>query len=144
MPSRSPSPAPLSFVPSRVFFSRGVGVHKIQRVAMQRAMQDAGVENLNLLKVSSVVAPRCEVITAQKGLRLLEPGSMVYAVIAQGETNEPHQRVTAALTWGQPDGDDLPDALFASGRRSRASSDPSNGMANIYTPSPWLSPFISR
>jgi arginine decarboxylase len=107
-----PSPGfdtpPLAFTPSRIFFSRGVGIHKIERVAVQRAMEDAGVSNLNLVKVTSVIPPQCEVITAQKGLRLLRPGSVNFSVIAQGVTNEPHQRVTAALAWGQPDGDDLP------------------------------------
>src|SRR4051812_9418058 len=98
----------LGFVPSHIFFARGVGVHSIQRVAVQRAMQQAGVNELNLVKVTSVIPPKCEVITAERGLKMLQPGAVQFGVIAQGETNEPHQRVTAALCWGQPDGDDLP------------------------------------
>src|SRR3954465_941513 len=104
MPSDPSERAPLVFSPTRIFFSRGVGVHKIQRVAVQRAMEDAGVNNLNLVKVTSVIPPECEVVTAQRGLRVLNPGDVVFSVIAQGETNEPHQRVTAALAWGQPKG----------------------------------------
>src|SRR5947209_4157767 len=98
----------LGFVPSKVFFATGVGVHSIQRVAVQRAMEEAGVSDLNLVKVSSVIPPGCEVITAERGLRLLQPGTVCFSVIAQGETNEPHQRVTAALSWGRPEGNDIP------------------------------------
>jgi arginine decarboxylase len=109
MASRKDDELPtMTFSPTRIFFSRGVGVHSIQRVAVQRAMEDAGVQDLNLVKVTSVIPARCEVITSRHGLRLLEPGSVCFGVIAQGETNEPHQRVTAALCWGQPIGDDLP------------------------------------
>src|SRR5215211_6753131 len=99
---------PLQFEPTRVFFSTGVGFHKIQRVAIQRAMEQAGVNDLNLVKLTSVIPPTCEVITPERGLRLLSPGAIAFAVIAQGETNEPHQRVTAALTWAEPLGDGLP------------------------------------
>jgi arginine decarboxylase len=108
MPTPGRDVPPIAFVPTRIFFTKGVGVHSIQRVALQRAMEDAGIEQVNLVKISSVIAPKCEVITRERGIRQLSPGAIVHAVIAQGETNEPHQRVTAALCWGQPEGDDLP------------------------------------
>jgi arginine decarboxylase len=120
---------PMVFEPTRIFFSRGVGVHSIQRVAIQRAMEDAGVNDLNLVKVTSVIPPKCEIITAQHGLRLLRPGSVCFAVIGQGETNEPHQRVTASLCWGQPVGDDLPGYIteveedLAKGKSEKTASD---------------------
>ena len=87
----------LAFVPTRVFFTTGRGVHEEQRVAMQHALRRAGVGDCNLVKVSSVIPPRCRVIPRREGVRLLRPGNIVFAVIAMGETNEPHQRVTPAL-----------------------------------------------
>src|SRR4030081_3717570 len=86
----------LSWIPSRVFFVSGVGMHAQERVALQHAMREAGVADCNLLKVSSVIAPGCRIISAQQGRRLLRPGNMVCAVIAPAQTDEPHQRVTAA------------------------------------------------
>jgi arginine decarboxylase len=100
--------APLAWAPTRVFFTSGVGTHETRRVAMQRAMEEAGVADCNLVKVSSVIPPRCEIITREHGLRLLRPGNIVYAVLGQASTNEPHQRVTAALCWAQPESDALP------------------------------------
>src|SRR5829696_8481095 len=85
-------PPPLHWVPSRVFFVTGTGVHELERVALQHAMREAGVADCNLLKVSSVMPPECEIIPASEGRRLLRPGNMVFAVIATAQTEEPHQR----------------------------------------------------
>ena len=94
-------PPPLHWVPSRVFFVTGTGVHELERVALQHAMREAGVADCNLLKVSSVMPPECEIIPAEEGRRLLRPGNMVFAVIATAQTEEPHQRVTTALAWAK-------------------------------------------
>jgi arginine decarboxylase len=95
-------------MPTRVFFTSGTAVHTTQRGAMQRAMNDAGVGECNLVKTSSVIPPGCEIITRERGLRLLRAGNIVHAVIAQGQTSEPHQRVTPALCWAQPEDSELP------------------------------------
>lgn len=95
--------APLLFVPRRVFFTCGVGRHEQERVATQHAMQAAGIPRVNLVKISSVMAPGCQIISRQEGIRLLRSGAVAYAVIAQGMTKEPHQRVTPALAWSKPD-----------------------------------------
>src|SRR3954469_9839947 len=99
---------PLLFVPTRVFFTSGTGYHETARVAMQRSLEEAGVAECNLVKISSVIAPGCRIITRDQGVKLLKPGAIVYAVIAQGQTQEPHQRVTPALCWAQPDDETLP------------------------------------
>jgi arginine decarboxylase len=102
---------PQTWMPPRIFFTTGTGTHETQRAAMQRAMGEAGAADCNFVKVSSVLPPGCEIITREHGLRLLRPGNIVHAVIAEGETNEPHQRVTPAICWAQPDDDKLPGYL---------------------------------
>jgi arginine decarboxylase len=99
---------PLSWVPTRVFFVSGVGVHTLERVALQHAMRQAGVADCNLLKVSSVIAPGCRIISEEEGRRLLRPGNFVHAVIATAQTDEPHQRVTTALAWAKPEKPGIP------------------------------------
>jgi arginine decarboxylase len=96
-------PPPLLWVPSRVFFSQGVGTGETHRVAMQHATQQAGVSECNLVKTSSVIPPGCRIISREQGTRLLRPGAVVHAVIATGNTNEPSQLLSAALCWAQPD-----------------------------------------
>src|SRR5215212_9415716 len=95
--------APLLFVPRRVFFTSGTGRHEQERVATQHAMQAAGIPRVNLVKVSSVIAPGSQLISRQEGIRLLRSGAIAFAIIAQGMTKEPHQRVTPALAWCKPD-----------------------------------------
>jgi arginine decarboxylase len=99
---------PLAFVPSRVFFVSGTGIDKEERIATQRAMWQAGVGECNLVKVSSVMAPGIRIISEREGRRLLTPGNMVFAVIAQAKSQEPHQRIATAVAWAKPDRDDLP------------------------------------
>ena len=94
---------PLAFVPTRVFFVAGTGVHQLERVAAQRAMRKAGVADCNLVKVSSVIPPDCRIIPSTDGRRLLQPGNIVHAVIAHAQTNEPHQRISTAVAWVKPE-----------------------------------------
>ena len=98
----SPYP-PLSFIPRRVFFTAGTGQHELERVAIQHAMRQAGVSQCNLVKVSSILPPDTQIITRAQGIRLLRPGNIVFAIIAQSETNEPHQRITPAIAWANPE-----------------------------------------
>jgi arginine decarboxylase len=101
-------PSPLAFVPSRVFFTSGKGVHEHERVAVQHALREAGVADCNLVKVSSVIPPGCRHVSREEGTRLLRPGNMVFAVIAQAVTTEPHQRLTVGVGWALPDLTDCP------------------------------------
>jgi arginine decarboxylase len=86
-----------------VFFTAGTGQHKLERVAVQHAMRRAGVSQCNLVKVSSILPPETQVITRAEGIRLLRPGNIVFAIIAQSQTNEPHQRITPAIAWANPE-----------------------------------------
>jgi arginine decarboxylase len=98
----------LSFVPPRVFFTAGIGQHRLERVALQHAMRQAGVHRCNLVKVSSILPPETRIVGREEGLRLLRPGNVVFAIIAQARTNEPHQRITPAIAWANPDKRGMP------------------------------------
>lgn len=99
---------PLAFVPTRVFFTSGQGVHEHERVAVQHALRQAGVADCNLVKVSSVIPPGCRVIDRAKAEGLLRPGNVVFAVIAQAVTQEPHQRTSVGVGWAIPEKDGVP------------------------------------
>ena len=106
--AETPAATPLSFVPRRVFFTAGTGQHRLERVALQHAMREAGVSQCNLVKVSSILPPETEIISRERGVRLLRPGNIVFAIIAQAQTNEPHQRITPAIAWANPDKPGVP------------------------------------
>lgn len=104
----APDVPPLAFVPTRVFFTAGRGVHEHERVAVQHALREAGVADCNLVKVSSVLPPGVRVIDRAEAEKLLKPGNVVFAVIAQAVTQEPHQRLSVGVGWAIPDKPGVP------------------------------------
>jgi arginine decarboxylase len=93
--------APL--VPTKVFLTKGVGVHKRQLSSRELAMTNAGVEKVNLIKASSIIPPGCRFITPAEGKELLRIGQMAFAIIAEASTNEPHRLIAAGIGIAKPD-----------------------------------------
>ena len=56
-----------SFVPKKIFFTKGVGTHKDELHSFERALRDAGIEKCNLVQVSSIFPPRCKMISKTQG-----------------------------------------------------------------------------
>ena len=51
--------------PTRMFLTKGVGVHRHALTAFEFALRDADIEQQNLVYVSSILPPRCKVITSR-------------------------------------------------------------------------------
>jgi arginine decarboxylase len=77
-------------------------------VAVQHALRQAGVADCNLVKVSSVLPPGVRLIDRAEAEQLLRPGNVVFAVIAQAVTQEPHQRLSVGVGWAIPDKPGVP------------------------------------
>jgi arginine decarboxylase len=90
------------FVPTRCFFTKGVGIHKDKLASFELALRQAGIEKYNLVYVSSIFPPNCQLISKEEGLQHLSPGSIVYVVMARNETNEPSRLVSAAIGHAMP------------------------------------------
>jgi len=82
-------------VPKRLFLTKGVGKHKERLTSFELALRDAGIAAQNLVRVSSIFPPNCKIVTRKDGLKFLNPGEVVFAVVAENSTREPH-RLTAA------------------------------------------------
>jgi len=67
-------------VPSQVFLTRGVGQHRHRLQSFEAALRKAGVAQQNLVQVSSILPPKCRVISKEKGLTKLIPGEICYSV----------------------------------------------------------------
>ncbi len=89
-------------VPSKIFFTKGVGVHKDRLASFELALRRAGIEKYNLVYVSSIFPPFCRLVTVEEGARCLEPGSITYCVMAKTETNEPNRLISAAIGLALP------------------------------------------
>jgi arginine decarboxylase len=90
------------FVPSKVFFTKGVGVHKDRLASFELALRKAGIEKCNLVYVSSIFPPKCRQVTRSEGLKQLLPGGITFCVMARAETNEPNRLVSSAIGLALP------------------------------------------
>ncbi len=86
-----------SCVPSKIFLTKGVGVHRERLSAFEMALRDARIARYNLVSVSSIFPPHCELIEREEGLELLTPGQIVFAVMSRLETNEPSRLIAASI-----------------------------------------------
>ena len=90
------------FTPRKMFFTKGVGVHRERLASFESALRKAGIERYNIVKVSSIFPPGCKMVSREKGLRELKPGQIVYCVMTSNATNEPNRLVSAAIGLALP------------------------------------------
>ncbi len=90
------------FVPRMMFFTKGVGTHKEELHSFELALRDAGIEKCNLVQVSSILPPRCKVISRAQGLKTLNPGAITYCVLSRCCSNEPRRLLAASVGCAIP------------------------------------------
>jgi arginine decarboxylase len=89
-------------VPTRIFFTKGVGRHKEYLQSFELALRDAKIEKCNIVAVSSIYPPGCRRISLEEGLKLLQPGQITFCVMARNATNEPNRLIAASLGVATP------------------------------------------
>ncbi|MDD1662805.1 MAG: arginine decarboxylase, pyruvoyl-dependent, partial [Methanomicrobiales archaeon] len=93
-------------VPAKIFFTKGVGIHKDKLASFELALRKAGIEKFNLVHVSSILPPKCKQVPADEGLKILQPGQIVFVVMARSDTNEPNRLISAAIGLARPSAPD--------------------------------------
>ena len=89
-------------IPKRVFFAKGVGIHKDQLGSFEIALRKAGIEKCNLVYVSSILPPNCQIISKKEGLQYLKAGQITFCVMARQQTNEPNRLISASIGLAIP------------------------------------------
>ena len=84
-------------IPQRLFLTKGVGKHKEKLTSFEAALRDAGIAPFNIVRVSSILPPGAKILPRTKGLQHLSPGEIIYAVMAESSTNEPHRLIAASI-----------------------------------------------
>jgi len=90
-------------LPKKVFFTSGVGKHRDALVSFELALRDAGIEKFNLVPVSSIYPPGCEMITKEEGLKELYPGQIVFCVMSRFTSCEKGKKIFASVGAAIPD-----------------------------------------
>jgi arginine decarboxylase len=89
----------------RIVVSRGTGEGPTPLAAFDKALLAAGVENYNLIRLSSVIPVGCAI---QRGRFASDPdeyGQRLYVVMAEQRAHEPGTGAYAGLGWVQEPGD---------------------------------------
>ena len=73
-------------IPVQAYLTRGIGVHREELVAFELALRDAGIAAQNLVTVSSILPPQCELIAREEGENTLQPGQILHVVLSREET----------------------------------------------------------
>lgn len=89
-------------IPTKMFFVKGVGVHRDRLASFELALRHASIEKYNLVYVSSIFPPNCKIISLKKGLAFLKPGEIIHCVLAKSQTYEPNRLVSAAIGVAVP------------------------------------------
>jgi len=89
-------------VPKKLFLTKGIGVHKDKLASFELALRQAGIEKCNLVYVSSILPPKCKIISKEEGLNILKPGQITFCVMARNETNEPNRLISSSIGIAVP------------------------------------------
>ncbi len=85
------------YVPKKIFFTKGVGKHKEYLASFELALRAAKIEKFNIVTVSSIFPTGCKKISVEEGLKELQPGQIIHAVLARNATNEPNRMIAASI-----------------------------------------------
>ena len=67
----------MRLIPRKLFLTRGVGIHREKLTSFELALRDAGIAQFNLVRVSSIFPPHCQIVEREEGLQLLQAGEIL-------------------------------------------------------------------
>lgn len=87
----------MDFVPTKVFFTKGVGRSTEQLTSFELALRDAGIAPYNLVSVSSILPPGAQIVSRAEGLKELKNGQVLFVVMSRIASNEPNRLLAASV-----------------------------------------------
>jgi arginine decarboxylase len=102
--------------PKRYFLCAGSSEGYTQLNAFDNALLEAGVGNTNLMKMSSILPPKCELVEPQP----LEPGSFIPIAYAYIGSVTPQEVIAAGVAVGVPEDPNLNGVIMEYSARGQA------------------------
>jgi arginine decarboxylase len=93
-------------IPKFMFLTKGVGCHKERLASFELALRSAGIHRCNIVNVSSIIPPGCELIPKEQGLKMLQPGEITFAVLSKNSVKEPQRLIAASVGVAIPSNKD--------------------------------------
>ncbi|MFM7862361.1 MAG: pyruvoyl-dependent arginine decarboxylase [Candidatus Nitrosotenuis sp.] len=92
----------LDLVAKKLFLTKGRGVHEDRLTSFEFALRDAGIAGTNIVLISSIFPPRAKMVSRAEGLKLINPGQVLFCIYSRNQTNEPHRLISASVGVAQP------------------------------------------
>jgi arginine decarboxylase len=89
-------------IPKRYFLTKGVGKHKEKLASFEAALKNAGIAPFNIVRVSSILPPGAKLLSRTRGLQYLSAGEIIYSIMAECSSNEPHRLIAASIGAAVP------------------------------------------
>ena len=89
-------------IAKEIFLTKGKGTHREKLTSFELSLRDAGIAAFNLVRVSSIFPPNCKLIPRNQGLSKLQQGQVVFCVMSETATNEPHRLIASAVGVATP------------------------------------------
>lgn len=90
------------WIPENIFLTKGTGIHNEKLASFELALRSAGIASYNLISVSSILPPNCEIINQSEGVKMLHPGQVVPVVLARSESKKPNTIVSSGVGIAVP------------------------------------------
>ena len=87
----------MPFVAREMFLTEGVGRHREKLASFELALRDARIAEFNIVRVSSIFPPRCKMVSRNEGVKKLHAGQVLFTVVAETSTNEPHRLIASSI-----------------------------------------------
>jgi len=65
--------------------------------SFELALRSAGIQQCNLVTVTSIVPPGCKMLSKEKGLKMIKPGEITFVVLARNSSNEPNRLSASSI-----------------------------------------------
>jgi len=77
-------------------------VHEDRLTSFEYALRDAGIAGTNIVLISSIFPPHAKMVSRAEGLKLINPGQVLFCIYSRNQTNEPHRLISASVGVAQP------------------------------------------
>ena len=92
----------LDLVAKKLFLTKGKGIHEDRLTSFEYALRDAGIAGTNLVLISSIFPPGARLVTRKEGLKLIQPGQILFTIYSKNQTQEPHRLCAASVGLARP------------------------------------------
>ncbi len=89
-------------IPKKLFLTKGVGRHKDKLQSFELALRSAGIQHANIVEVSSIIPPNCELVSTKEGIKHVKPGEITFCVLAKNSTDEANRLIAASVGLALP------------------------------------------